>query len=162
MIVLYVGLYFIQFLSLQVKKIILLLKEYLCSQDVTEASRCLLDLEVLDVLIRLFWILYFCILGLHCTLTVHSGQVYKGWQTFFRCRTSTTSWCLRLSTWSLKVRSPFLPFNWLLNNLLAQCYTLTLKEEMEALQLDFQACMTKLRRQCASCWPAFSAGEPLN
>jgi len=29
-----------------VKKIILLLKEYLCSQDVTEASRCLLDLEV--------------------------------------------------------------------------------------------------------------------
>ena len=115
MIVLYVGLYFIQFLSLQVKKIILLLKEYLCSQDVTEASRCLLDLEVSDVLIRLFWILYFCILGVHCTLTVHSGQVYKGWQTLFRCRTSTTSWCLRLSTWSLKVRSPFLPFNWLLN-----------------------------------------------
>lgn len=29
-----------------VKKIILLLKEYLCSQDVAEASRCLLDLEV--------------------------------------------------------------------------------------------------------------------
>jgi programmed cell death protein 4 len=29
-----------------VKKIVLLLKEYLCSQDVTEASRCLLDLEV--------------------------------------------------------------------------------------------------------------------
>ena len=53
MIVLYVGLYFIQFLSLQVKKIILLLKEYLCSQDVTEASRCLLDLEVSDVLIRI-------------------------------------------------------------------------------------------------------------
>merc|ERR1712241_914676 len=29
-----------------VKKIVLLLKEYLCSQDVAEASRCLLDLEV--------------------------------------------------------------------------------------------------------------------
>merc|ERR1712209_150146 len=28
------------------KKIVLLLKEYLCSQDVAEASRCLLDLEV--------------------------------------------------------------------------------------------------------------------
>merc|ERR1712088_185635 len=29
-----------------IKKIVLLLKEYLCSQDVAEASRCLLDLEV--------------------------------------------------------------------------------------------------------------------
>ena len=71
MIVLYVGLYFIQFLSLQVKKIILLLKEYLCSQDVTEASRCLLDLEVFDVLIRKKWLL-----GVHCTL--YSVKVYKG------------------------------------------------------------------------------------
>lgn len=29
-----------------VKKIVLLLKEYLCSGDVQEASRCLVDLEV--------------------------------------------------------------------------------------------------------------------
>ena len=36
-------------LKLQVKKIVLLLKEYLCSQDVAEASRCLLDLEVSSV-----------------------------------------------------------------------------------------------------------------
>ena len=38
-------------LKLQVKKIVLLLKEYLCSQDVAEASRCLLDLEVSSVTI---------------------------------------------------------------------------------------------------------------
>ena len=49
----HVCLHFVQHLLLQVKKIILLLKEYLCSQDVTEASRCLLDLEVLKNLTRI-------------------------------------------------------------------------------------------------------------
>ena len=49
----YVCLYFVKHLKLQVKKIILLLKEYLCSQDVTEASRCLLDLEVWEILTKI-------------------------------------------------------------------------------------------------------------
>ena len=39
--------------SIQVKKIILLLKEYLCSQDVAEASRCLLDLEVFSRILNI-------------------------------------------------------------------------------------------------------------
>ena len=49
----FVCLYFVKHLKLQVKKIILLLKEYLCSQDVTEASRCLLDLEVWEILTKI-------------------------------------------------------------------------------------------------------------
>ena len=43
------NIFIFQPLKLQVKKIVLLLKEYLCSQDVAEASRCLLDLEVSSV-----------------------------------------------------------------------------------------------------------------